>query len=74
MFGRAKPGCDLKILWSFKLNSQVLGLEVEHFADRRSFDVSTAFLQFINFTLSYTQVYYMLNKNSSTLLLHASAA
>ena len=39
MFGRAQPGSDLKVLWSIKLNAQVLGLEVEHFVGRRSFNV-----------------------------------
>ncbi|XP_028406855.1 leucine-rich repeat serine/threonine-protein kinase 1-like [Dendronephthya gigantea] len=40
VFGRPNPASDLKILWSIKLNSQVLGLEVEHFVDRRSVNSS----------------------------------
>ena len=43
MFGRAEPNADLKVLWSVKLSAQVLGIEVEHFVERRSSNVSVTY-------------------------------
>ncbi len=59
MFGRAQPGSDLKVLWSIKLNAQVLGLEVEHFVGRRSFNVSYDYLYFLR---SFLFIYISLSR------------
>jgi hypothetical protein len=63
VFGRAQPGSDLKVLWSIKLNAQVLGLEVEHFVGRRSFNVSYDYLyDYLYFLRSFLFIYISLSR------------